>query len=99
MDLIKTEDGMVTALSLVRTIRILSHADVARDVGVDPETILRWERGEKLPNQAMAMRLGLLLRWPWLDFLLAEPMTDKVAQAQLAAARKAQGSYRAARQA
>ena len=99
MDLIKTEDGMVTALSLVRTIRVLSHADLGRDVGVDAETILRWERGERLPSRAMAKRLGLLLRWPWLDFLAVEPMSYKVAQAQLAAARKAQGSYRAARQA
>lgn len=45
-----------------RQLARLSRGDVARAVGVKPETIGRWERQERRPTGAAAVRYGELLR-------------------------------------
>lgn len=39
----------------------LSQADVARSVGADQSTVARWERGERAPRGAAALKYALLL--------------------------------------
>lgn len=54
----------IAASGYARTIRLgaeLSLRDVARVVDVDPSTIWRWERGDRRPHGAAALRYGELL--------------------------------------
>lgn len=72
MELPRREDGLVEPLAVVRAIRDVSHKALAARVGVDAETVLRWETGrEPIPSVAMTKRLGLALGWSWYD--LATP--------------------------
>lgn len=50
------------ALRVARELRGLSQADVARAVGVSPNTVARWERGERRPSGAARARLQ-----DWID--------------------------------
>jgi transcriptional regulator with XRE-family HTH domain len=52
--------GQSGALRLVRG--TLSLRDIAESVGVAPSTILRWERGERVPHGTAALRYGRLLQ-------------------------------------
>lgn len=70
MQLIRTEDDLVTRIALVRAMRGVSHASLAKQLGVEAAQVLHWERGE-LVKPSMAKRLGLALRWPWSEFMLA----------------------------
>lgn len=54
------EPGEVTLRSL-RLRRGLSHRDVAAEVGVDPSTVVRWERGAHRPRAVNADRLAAIL--------------------------------------
>jgi DNA-binding transcriptional regulator YiaG len=52
--------GQSGALRLIRG--SLSLRDIAEPVGVAPSTILRWERGERVPHGPAAVRYGQLLQ-------------------------------------
>jgi hypothetical protein len=89
MELVRTPDGFVTRLALVRAIRGVTMQGLGRDVFVSPERVLAWENGtEPIPNEAMAKRLGLALRWSWAD-LLSPAMEHDDAWRSLCTARKA----------
>ena len=45
----------------IRECARLSQADVARSVGADQSTVARWERGERVPRGAPALKYALLL--------------------------------------
>jgi DNA-binding transcriptional regulator YiaG len=53
-----------TTSGTARSIRLdarLSLHDVASSIGVDCSTVARWERGERLPRGAAALRYAALL--------------------------------------
>lgn len=89
MELIRDEDGNVTRLALVRSIRGISMQALGRSVFVPPEQVLAWENGSQpIPTEAMAKRLGLALRWSWAD-LTSPAMEHDDAWRSLCTARKA----------
>jgi transcriptional regulator with XRE-family HTH domain len=45
----------------VRKLRGLSQKEAARQLGVDPSTLARWERGTGKPSMRLASRVGRLL--------------------------------------
>lgn len=88
MELVRRTDGLVSPLAIVRAIRGETHAGLARAIGVAPETLFSWERGEtNIPTGAMAKRLGLALGWRWQD-LLGEPKPHDEAWRTLVEARQ-----------
>lgn len=89
MQLIRTAEGSVTRLALVRSIRGISMQALGRSVFVTPEQILAWENGSQpIPTKAMAKRLGLALRWSWAD-ITSPAMEHDDAWRSLCTARKA----------
>jgi DNA-binding XRE family transcriptional regulator len=46
---------------MIRAQAGVSLAEMAEPIGVAPSTILRWERGERVPHGAAAVRYGELL--------------------------------------
>jgi DNA-binding XRE family transcriptional regulator len=40
----------------------LTRAEIAERIPVDPTTVLRWERGTRLPRSEAAMRYALIMR-------------------------------------
>lgn len=69
MELIRTPEDLVTRVALVRAMRGLSHATLAKRLGVEAADVLQWERGRPV-KPAMAKRMSLAMRWRWEDFLL-----------------------------
>lgn len=57
-------------LSALRRASGLTLLDIAQRVGVNPTTVLRWERGERVPGAANARALERVLGLP-ADTLLA----------------------------
>lgn len=49
------------AARAIRKANHLSLAEVARDVGVTPTTVWRWETGKQYPRGAQALRYGSVL--------------------------------------
>lgn len=49
------------AARAIRQANRLSLAEVARDVGVTPTAVCRWEHGKRYPRGASALRYGRLL--------------------------------------
>jgi DNA-binding transcriptional regulator YiaG len=47
---------------VIREAAGFSASSVARELGVTPSTVCRWERGERLPREQVAARWALLLR-------------------------------------
>lgn len=45
----------------IRMAALLSQADVANAIGVDASTVARWEKGERLPRAALAVRYRSIL--------------------------------------
>ena len=87
MNLPVTTDGMVTRLAIARATRAVDVKALAYSVGVPWQDLRDWERGEaRVPTDAMFKRLGLALRWKWLD--LAGPnMSQEDAYDALVSAR------------
>jgi DNA-binding transcriptional regulator YiaG len=56
------------AAKSIREANRLSYRDVARAIGSHPSTILRWERGDRLPHGAGAIRY-----WDFMVALMDEP--------------------------
>ena len=50
-------DTLGKQIRLYRTHRGLSHRGLAREIGVDPGTISRWETGDRQPKKRMVQRL------------------------------------------
>lgn len=94
MELPRRADGLVEPLAVVRSIRDVSHKTLAARVGVDAETVYRWECGEEsIPSTAMMKRLGLALGWAWCD-LASPPKPMGEAWQTVLAARQAIASTR-----
>jgi transcriptional regulator with XRE-family HTH domain len=55
-------DGWAERLVNGRTAIGLSQKDAARELGVDPSTLARWERGEREPTGQFATRASRFLR-------------------------------------
>jgi transcriptional regulator with XRE-family HTH domain len=51
-------------LARLRRLKGLRYKQVARLIGVSPKTIMRWERGEVIPNGKYLFRFSLLYEQP-----------------------------------
>jgi transcriptional regulator with XRE-family HTH domain len=45
----------------IRRVAGVTQAQLAREIGVDPMTVSRWERGERVPRDAQAIRYARVL--------------------------------------
>lgn len=91
MELVRTTDGMVTRLAVVRAIRNVSHQTLARQIGEEATVVFSWERGEPIPTTAAVKRLGLALGWRWQDLFLPPQTYDEAWQFLLDARQAAAG--------